>query len=81
MGAVNTIFLQKDENGKRLYIGTNTDVVGIKDSFAYNVAPEKFHNRPALVIGGGGAARSAVYALRTWMKASKIYLVSQFPSF
>ena len=77
VGAVNTIFLKKDANGKRLYMGTNTDVVGIRDAFAYNVDPEKFHNRPALVIGGGGAARSAVYALRTWMKAKKIYLVSQ----
>lgn len=30
-----------------------------------------------MVIGGGGAARSAVYALHTWMKATKIYLVNR----
>lgn len=76
VGAVNTIFVREDESGKRSYIGTNTDVIGIRDAFAYNVDASKFHNRPALVIGGGGAARSAVYALRTWMKASSIYLVS-----
>jgi quinate dehydrogenase len=76
VGAVNTLFIQQDEAGNRTYMGTNTDVIGIRDAFAYNVDPAKFHNRPALVIGGGGAARSAVYALRKWMKASAIYLVS-----
>jgi len=76
VGAINTLFLQTDADGKRRYMGTNTDVIGIRDAFAYNVAPEKYENRPALVIGGGGAARSAVYALRKWMKASAIYLVS-----
>jgi hypothetical protein len=77
VGAVNTLFIQEDADGKRLFMGTNTDVIGIRDAFAYNVDSSKFHNRPALVIGGGGAARSAVYALRKWMKASAIYLVSR----
>ncbi|PSN66781.1 NAD(P)-binding protein [Corynespora cassiicola Philippines] len=80
VGAVNTLFIRTDpETGKRLYMGTNTDVIGIRDSFYQNVAdPDtSFHGRPALVVGGGGAARSAVYALRTWMKASKIYLVNR----
>lgn len=80
VGAVNTLFIRQDpETGKRLYMGTNTDVVGIRDSFYQNISdPDAcFHGRPGLVIGGGGAARSAVYALRTWMKASKIYLVNR----
>ncbi|KAF2126608.1 hypothetical protein P153DRAFT_322683 [Dothidotthia symphoricarpi CBS 119687] len=77
VGAVNTIFLKEDVTGKRLFMGTNTDVIGIRDSFAYNANPESYHNRPALVVGGGGAARSAVYALRTWMKATDIYLVNR----
>lgn len=80
VGAVNTLFLREDPStGKRLYMGTNTDVVGIRDSFYANVSnPDaSFHGRPALVVGGGGAARSAVYALRTWMKASKVYLVNR----
>ncbi|KAH6862294.1 hypothetical protein CUC08_Gglean003224 [Alternaria sp. MG1] len=80
VGAVNTLFIQEDASGNRLYMGTNTDVIGIRDAFAYNVEPTKFENRPALVIGGGGAARSAVYALRKWMKASAIYLVNRDPS-
>ncbi|KAF1841217.1 uncharacterized protein K460DRAFT_348024 [Cucurbitaria berberidis CBS 394.84] len=79
VGAVNTIFLEEDSAGRRLFKGTNTDVIGVRDAFRYNVDSEKFHNRPALVIGGGGAARSAVYALRTWMKASAIYLVNRDP--
>ncbi|RAQ99531.1 NAD(P)-binding protein [Stemphylium lycopersici] len=78
VGAVNTLFIKQDAaTGKRLYMGTNTDVIGIRDAFAYNVDAAKFENRPALVIGGGGAARSAVYALRKWMKASAIYLVNR----
>ncbi|ORY10432.1 shikimate dehydrogenase substrate binding domain-containing protein [Clohesyomyces aquaticus] len=80
VGAVNTLFLREDPGtGKRQYIGTNTDVIGIRDSFYENVSnPDAcFHERPGLVIGGGGAARSAVYALRRMMKASKIYLVNR----
>jgi quinate dehydrogenase len=75
VGAVNTLFIQENASGERLYMGTNTDVIGVRDAFAYNVDSIKYHDHPALVIGGGGAARSAVYALRKWMKASAIYLV------
>lgn len=77
VGAVNTLFIREDTaTGNRLFMGTNTDVIGIRESFFRNAAPESFQDRPALVIGGGGAARSAVYALRTWMNVGKIYLVS-----
>jgi quinate dehydrogenase len=76
VGAVNTLFIREDSTGKRLFMGTNTDVIGIRESFLRNAKPESFQNRPALVIGGGGAARSAVYALRKWMKVGTIYLVS-----
>ncbi|KAI8942405.1 Quinate dehydrogenase [Plenodomus lindquistii] len=77
VGAVNTLFIQEDAAGNRLFMGTNTDVIGVRDAFLYNAEPSKFENRPALVIGGGGAARSAVYALRKWLKASAIYLVNR----
>jgi len=79
VGACNTIFFRYREDGTRVLVGTNTDVVGIRDSFYANVkSPDDcFHNRPGMVIGGGGAARSAVYALRKWMKASDIYLVNR----
>ncbi|KAH7079900.1 hypothetical protein BKA63DRAFT_505270 [Paraphoma chrysanthemicola] len=77
VGAVNTLFLREGPNGERLFMGTNTDVIGIRESFFRNAPAESYEGRPALVIGGGGAARSAVYALRTWMKVSKIYLVNR----
>ncbi|KAL6877917.1 NAD(P)-binding protein [Trichoderma longibrachiatum] len=78
VGACNTVFF-KQRDGQRILCGTNTDVIGIRDSFFYNVKDpaSTYHDRPALVIGGGGAARSAIYALRKWMKVREIYLVNR----
>ena len=80
VGACNTLFLRTDEaSGRRLFCGANTDVIGVRESFVQNVAnpASVYENRPALVIGGGGAARSAVYALHKWLKATDIYLVNR----
>lgn len=77
VGACNTIFLRTGPKGERLYCGANTDVVGIRESFYRNVDENTFANRPAMVIGGGGAARSAIYALRKWMKVRDIYIVNR----
>jgi quinate dehydrogenase len=79
VGACNTIFTRIDSRTKaKLLIGTNTDIVGIRQAFYQNVMNASvFHDRPAVVIGGGGAARSAVYALRKSMRASKIYIVNR----
>ncbi|KAF6831462.1 quinate dehydrogenase [Colletotrichum plurivorum] len=79
VGACNTLFVREREDGSRIYCGTNTDVVGVRESFVQNVSdPDAvYHDRPALVVGGGGAARSAVYALRKWMRATDIYLVNR----
>lgn len=78
VGACNTIFLQ-DVDGKCQLYGTNTDVIGIRESFLRNVLDpvSTIHGRPALVVGGGGAARSAIYALRKWMNVTDIYLVNR----
>lgn len=79
VGACNTLFVRKGDGGGRVYCGANTDVVGVREAFYQNVAdPDAaFHDRPAMVVGGGGAARSAVYALRKWMRATQIYLVNR----
>jgi len=79
VGACNTIFFRYREDGSRVLVGTNTDVVGIRDSFYANVkSPDDvFHSRPSMVIGGGGAARSAVYALRKWMESGDVYIVNR----
>lgn len=90
VGACNTIFVRERDRDRdrdrydggqpqRIYCGANTDVIGVREAFYQNVAdPDAvFHDRPAMVVGGGGAARSAVYALRKWMRATKIYLVNR----
>lgn len=74
VGACNTVF----KRGSRL-VGTNTDIVGIRESFFQNVPDRKWSGRPGLVIGGGGAARSAVYALVKYMDCKTVYLVNRDP--
>lgn len=85
VGACNTLYIRDeplpDGSTRRVYCGTNTDTIGIRESFLQNIPPAAhdtvFRNQPALVIGGGGAARSAVYALRQWLGATRIYLVNR----
>lgn len=77
-GACNTIFLRDERDGSRSYIGTNTDCIGIREALLQNSpSPEIFQNKPALIVGGGGTARSAIYVLRKWLSASKIYIVNR----
>jgi quinate dehydrogenase len=78
VGACNTLYI-RERDGRRIFCGANTDVIGIRDSFYQNIqTPDTvFHNKPALVVGGGGAARSAIYALRKKMQATTIYLVNR----
>jgi quinate dehydrogenase len=78
VGACNTLFLRPGPNGKRLLCGANTDVIGIRESFVQNIPDRALYaGRPAMVIGGGGAARSAVYALHKWLGATCVYVVSR----
>lgn len=82
IGACNTIYLEQDPaTGRRLLCGANTDTVGVRDSFTQNLSEEDLKARisghPGLIIGGGGAARSAVYALRQWLGCTAIYLVNR----
>ncbi|GBL50402.1 hypothetical protein CJI97_002595 [Candidozyma auris] len=81
VGAVNTIYV-RFKNGKAINIGTNTDTVGIRDAFLFNtpVAAANAKGKPGLVYGGGGASRSAVYALKEYLGCSKIYMVNRYAS-
>ncbi|TKA83849.1 hypothetical protein B0A55_00116 [Friedmanniomyces simplex] len=74
VGAVNTIFRRRDQ-----FVGTNTDTIGVAQSFFQNVKDPNvvFRGRPGMVIGGGGAARAAVYALVRLMGCSRVYLVNR----
>ncbi|KAM0720878.1 hypothetical protein Q7P37_003163 [Cladosporium fusiforme] len=77
VGACNTIFRRGEQ-----IVGTNTDTIGVRESFVQNVASpdDVYRNRPALVVGGGGAARSAVYALHAFLGCKTIYLVNRDPA-
>jgi len=79
VGACNTIYLSHDSAGGRKLIGTNTDVIGIYESFYQNLTDPAslIDGRPGMVVGGGGAARAAVYALKKMMKLSTVYLVNR----
>lgn len=87
VGACNTMWVRDEPDAssptgvRRVFCGTNTDVIGVRESFLQNVPAAShdsvFRGRPGLVIGGGGAARSAVYALRQWLGATTIYLVNR----
>ncbi|KAK4997291.1 hypothetical protein LTR66_003266 [Elasticomyces elasticus] len=78
VGACNTLFFRQS-GSKRLLIGTNTDIIGVHEAFYKNMPdPDQvFHHRPGMVIGGGGAARSAVYALKKHMQCDAVYLVNR----
>lgn len=77
VGAINTIFYRNGPDGRRRYIGTNTDVLGIRDAFLNNVNGRQYKGKPGLVVGGGGTCRAAVYALRDLLGCSEIYIVNR----
>ncbi|OJJ79288.1 shikimate dehydrogenase family protein [Aspergillus glaucus CBS 516.65] len=83
IGAINTVFIRRDDSGRR-YIGTNTDSIGVREAFLQNIATKKDleygKTKPALVIGGGGACRSAIYALHRWLGVNEIYIVNRVRS-
>jgi quinate dehydrogenase len=83
IGAINTLFFRRDAQGQRRCIGTNTDTIGVRESFLRNISASRLERgagKPALVIGGGGAARAAIYALHIWLGVEEIYVVNRFAS-
>ncbi|KAF9890141.1 hypothetical protein FE257_006302 [Aspergillus nanangensis] len=82
IGAVNTAFIRLDNHGRRRYIGTNTDCVGIRETILQREpqARARAQGQPAMVVGGGGAARSAIYALWKWFQPSEIYIANRLKS-
>jgi quinate dehydrogenase len=79
IGAINTVFLRRAEDGTTRYIGTNTDCIGIREAFiqSFSGIHSQSNGKPALVVGGGGACRAAIFTLSKWLKSSKIYLVNR----
>ncbi|ESK85468.1 pentafunctional arom polypeptide [Moniliophthora roreri MCA 2997] len=74
MGAVNTIVAKSAADGSRVLYGDNTDWLGIKGSISARIAPGDIH--AALIIGSGGTARAAIYALFD-LGAKCIYLYNR----
>ncbi|KAF5366551.1 hypothetical protein D9758_008997 [Tetrapyrgos nigripes] len=75
MGAVNTIVPVESADGKgRILLGDNTDWLGIRGSISARIAPGCIHS--ALIIGAGGTARAAIYALNN-LHAKTIYLFNR----
>ena len=69
IGAVNT--LKRTENG---YVGYNTDVIGIKETFLQNDIT--IAGKSVLILGAGGTANSAATAALS-ENASEIYIVNR----
>lgn len=77
VGAVNTIFYRQNLDGSRRFVGTNTDVLGVRDAFLNNAADTSYVGKAGLVVGGGGTCRAAVYALRDLLGCSSVYIVNR----
>ena len=74
IGAVNTIIPQGQESG-RVLVGDNTDWLGIKASITCHLGNAPLIHA-ALVIGAGGTARAAIYALQA-LNAQVVYLFNR----
>ena len=73
IGAVNTIRVERPENG--IYLkGFNTDVYGFSESLKPFLKP---HHKKALILGTGGAAKGVIWALKQLNIESKV--VSRTP--
>jgi quinate dehydrogenase len=80
IGAVNTIWWNTTPEGKRQLCGTNTDCIGIREAILQNVDKgqvQKMKGKAGMVIGGGGTSRAAVYALKTFLGCTEVYLVNR----
>lgn len=75
--AINTITCERGPDGDILFVGDNTDVTGFIASLQPMI--ERVMDRPALVIGSGGAARAVVYALATTLRASRTVVAARSP--
>ncbi|EMF14621.1 Pentafunctional AroM protein [Sphaerulina musiva SO2202] len=79
IGAVNTIVPTKSSSGKNMLVGHNTDwqgmVLALRNAGAQST-PAAVSREAGMVVGGGGTARAAIYALKN-MGYSPIYLLGR----
>jgi len=76
IGAVNTI-IPKSTGSGRILVGDNTDWIGIRSCISSRLGDRAVG--AALVIGAGGTARAAIYALQS-LHADVIYIYNRTAS-
>ncbi|RPB09951.1 shikimate-5-dehydrogenase [Morchella conica CCBAS932] len=78
VGAVNTVVVETDpKTGERVLLGDNTDWLGIKSCIEANwPTPGGVSTAAAVVLGAGGAARAACYAVQQ-LGVRKVYLINR----
>jgi shikimate 5-dehydrogenase len=77
IGAINTLIISQDANsGQRMVTGENTDWSGLVESMKLSAPDVLKSAQTGLVIGAGGAARAALYALYQ-IGIRDIYLVNR----
>lgn len=81
IGAVNTVIVNKNAlNNHPTLIGENTDWVGIYTAYLEKgVVKVPNNDNAALIVGAGGTARAAVYALRE-LGFQTIYVLNRTPA-
>ena len=81
VSSINCVYTRKTSEGNIVKVGTNTDTIGIQESFLNNEEAlpflEKSKGKAGLIYGGGGASRSAVYALIKLLGCSHVYIVNR----
>lgn len=78
IGACNNVY--RDSSDQNKLRGTNTDWLGIKGCLLEKGADEAggpVLDKPALIVGAGGASRAAVFALHSHFKSSVIYVLNR----
>jgi pentafunctional AROM polypeptide len=76
IGAVNTVIPSTNAQGYRILLGDNTDWIGIRDVIRARLPPSLSKIDSCLIIGAGGTARAAIYALHA-LGATRIYLFNR----
>ncbi|KAH8696747.1 shikimate [Talaromyces proteolyticus] len=71
IGACNNVYRAVDGS----LLGSNTDWCGVEACLA--TASSNGKGKPALIVGAGGAARAAIYALHERLNCNPIYVVNR----
>lgn len=75
IGAVNVVAVHRDELGKTIMMGHNSDVNGFTNSIKPLLKPS---DRKALILGTGGASKAVVYGLEKKL-GLEVKFVSRHP--